>query len=182
MMKYASLALFATLGIFSCQEKSNRSVPGTIMAPPSSVLLQQTEKRLFSDSSQHDFFSLTVTGDSLLNASAEFEITSASGKKLYAEVFRVADMLQYADHMVNATQQEAYLRDRIKNFFKAELFQAPATAALSWDADYTPQADWQDIQSDTNVIGYEFVIHEEWARRIAYSKKRKKVVVYFSCC
>jgi hypothetical protein len=79
--------------------------------------------------------------------------------------------------------REQYIRHRIKDFFSEEHFSNPAIKAdEAYNEDYAKKADWEDIKTDRTAIGFDYLIGEEAGRHIAYSKKQKKVVLYFSCC
>jgi hypothetical protein len=78
---------------------------------------------------------------------------------------------------------EKYIRNRIKEFFEEKNFKYPAIKQDEvLDEDYSDKEIWNDIQSDRTAIGFFYLIGEEDGRTIAYSKKTKKVVMYFNCC
>ena len=59
----------------------------------------------------------------------------------------------------------------------------PAIAADDkFEADYSDKEIWDDIKSDPTAIGFYYMLGEEDGRRIAFSKKTGKVLMYFNCC
>jgi hypothetical protein len=78
---------------------------------------------------------------------------------------------------------EKYMRNRVKEFFDEKNFNYPAIKQDEvFDEDYSDMEIWNDIKSDRTAIGFYYLIGEEDGRTIAYSKKTKKVVMYFNCC
>ena len=79
----------------------------------------------------------------------------------------------------------AFIQKRVNKFFTPENFLKPAINKNdSLDPDYTmiDKEIWKELQSDANKTGFYYLVGEENGRRIAYSNKLKKLLVYFSCC
>lgn len=86
-------------------------------------------------------------------------------------------------HNPTDKQVEEYIKDRIDKFFNDDNFRQPAIASNdTFDEDYTKKEIWDDIISDQTSVGFHYLIGEEDGRNIAFSKKQKKVVLYYNCC
>ena len=82
-----------------------------------------------------------------------------------------------------SSETEDYIKNRIDNFFNEDNFHQPAISKNdSYEEDYSKKDIWDDISSDETSVGFYYLIGEENGRHVAYSKKLKKVVVYFNCC
>lgn len=148
------------------------------------ILYQKTIDHVFSDPNQNDSFELTLSGNSILEGTIAFRIITAKGQVILSESYPAAYFLDYglgAD--ASDDQKEKYIRKRMDAFFDEENFYSPAVGKdEKLDEDYSQKSIWEDIQSDETAIGFHYLIGEEDARNIAYSKSSKKVVSFFSCC
>jgi hypothetical protein len=71
----------------------------------------------------------------------------------------------------------------LREFFGEKNFLAPAIKENeNFDSDYSDKNIWFDIREDRTATGFSYSIGEEDSRKIAFSKKLKKVVLYFNCC
>ena len=72
---------------------------------------------------------------------------------------------------------------RIEGFFNENNFLNPAIKKdEKFDPDYSDKETWDEIQSDKAAIGFSYLLGEEDGRKIAFSKKKRIVVMYFNCC
>ena len=79
--------------------------------------------------------------------------------------------------------QENFIKSRVLEFFDEKNFKTPAIKSDEvFDEDYSDKDIWESIKNDKHAIGFYFLIGEEDGRSIAYSKRLKKVVLYFNCC
>jgi hypothetical protein len=191
LVKIFSLVVLGVFLIAACNRGAKTSVPlklipkAQIVANVGNIITHQ-----FSDVAHPDTFKLVVQGGNLLNAKITFKIVNYKGKQLYSEVFNSTDLIGYGlepDSIKSAppsnTQQEAYIRKRIKEFFTEENFTKPAIVKnMPFDEDYSDKVVWKDIGSDRTAVGFNYLLGEEDGKSIAYSKKHRKVVLYFSCC
>jgi hypothetical protein len=75
------------------------------------------------------------------------------------------------------------MTNRIREFFKEKNFYSPAIKQDEiFNEDLSDKEIWTEIKSDSSAIGFYYLIGEEDGRKIAFSKKKNKIVMYFNCC
>lgn len=113
-----------------------------------------------------------------------FQIVDENGIEILTEKYPANYLIGYGlDPGATIEEQENYIKKRVDEFFKGENFISPAIELESkFDEDESDYQIWNDIKSDSTAVGFLYLIGEESIKSIAYSKKMKKVVVYFSCC
>ena len=140
----------------------------------------------FSSSADKDTFRIKAVGSHLLTANIIFTISSSSGTLIYSVSFHAIDLINEGLPKglgASKKDQEKYIVKRIQEFFDEKNFCQPAIKKNeAFDEDYSRKDIWMDIKSDKTAIGFNYLIGEEDNRKIAYSKKSKKVVLYFNCC
>jgi hypothetical protein len=149
-----------------------------------STLLENIVNRKFSDPTTKDKFSITIIGESLIKGMMVFQIVDANGSEILTEKYPANYLIGYGlNPDATVDEQENYIKKRVDEFFKDENFHSPAIELESkFDEDESDYQIWNDIKSDSSAVGFFCLIGEEGFQSIAYSKKLKKVVVYFSCC
>lgn len=171
-MKYILLLMIPVINL-SCQQYTVK---------PS---IAHEVRHFFSNSAAPDVFQLKVQGDDLLAAEITFTIMNSSGDVLYREIFPANALIGYALNWETATtaEKEAVIRTRINAFFSEDRFEKPAIkAGDQFDAEYSDQQAWEEIKSDPSAIGFIYYLEGEDIRHIAFSKRTRKVVMYFNCC
>jgi hypothetical protein len=151
-----------------------------------SILIENKANHKFSQIDKNDVFYICVKGESLLKGKAVFTITNSEGIEIYREEFPSINLIGYdlpkgIDTPKKA--QEDFIKKRILEFFCEKNFKTPAIKPNeTFDEEYSEKDIWENIKNDKNAIGFYFLIGEEDGRNIAYSKSKKKVVLYFNCC
>lgn len=178
------LSFLSTIFLTSClPEQSSVSLADT----EPNVLKKVIQKHAFSSNTTEDTFSLVLLGTDISAATITFEITNSMGETLYKEDFPSEALIDYGILEISEkpTNQDRanYIVKRMDTFFDAKDFSQPA---IKPNADYEPQYSkkkiWDDIKADPTAVGLDYLLYEENGHSIAYSKKLKKVVEYFSCC
>lgn len=148
------------------------------------ILASSTVRHVFSDPVTKDVFRLTLTGRSLMKSQAIFEITNSRGASIYYKKFEGAlllDMVENED--ISLIQKEDYIRKRVRNFFDEKNFLKPAIKVKDkTDSDYSNMEIWNEIRDNRNAIGFSYLLSYENHRKIAWSNKLKKTVIYWNCC
>lgn len=148
---------------------------------------QVAVNHVFSDPKSEDLFVLRSDGTYPENAMIHFTITAANGQTLYAEDFK-ASLLLNADELADVnnpgiTDEGNNISKNMQAFFSEANFSMPA---IKDDTDFAPEysdkAIWDEIKKDKTAVGFYFLLGTQTGRSIAWSKKQKKVVTYFSCC
>lgn len=150
----------------------------------SSNICNNIVTHMFSNIEYPDTFKIWIQGNNLLKSNVHFEIINYCGEMIYSIEFKSNLLLNYGiDSDTTDAAKETFIKQRILTFFNEENFMSPAIKdGEPFDQDYSDKAIWDDINSQKNSIGFYYLIGEEDGRSIAYSKKLKKVVMYFNCC
>ena len=149
------------------------------------ILVENRLNHPFSHPIKSDEFHIYIIGsNSILEGTVIFTIKDYNGTVIYTEKFPANELLGYhTDYHNKKDEKEDFIEKRITEFFDQENFYNPAIKENdNFDSDYSNLEIWEDIRSDSTAIGFDYLIGEEDGRRIAYSKKLKKVVMYFNCC
>ncbi|MFA6127877.1 MAG: hypothetical protein WC699_11270 [Bacteroidales bacterium] len=150
-----------------------------------SILIEQRAWFDFSKVGQKDEFYICIRGKSIAEGNVIFTITSHDKTTILREEFPSNLLIGYGlDGDQNSVKdREDYIKNRIKDFFGEKNLSYPAIKQDEvFDEDYSDKEIWNDIKSDQTAVGFFYLIGEEDGRNIAYSKKTKKVVMYFNCC
>jgi len=150
-----------------------------------SVLIEQRAVHAFSKVDKKDEFYICIRGKSIAEGNVIFTIISNDKITILREEFPSYLLMNYGfeGDLESVKDREKYMINRIKKFFEEKNFKYPAIKQDEvFDEDYSDKEIWNDIQSDRTAIGFNYLIGEEDGRTIAYSKKTKKVVMYFNCC
>jgi hypothetical protein len=150
-----------------------------------SVLIENKVLHPFSQIDIKDEFYICIKGKSILEGTIIFKITKSDGTVLLYEEFPSNSLMGYEfEGDFNSEKEvETFIKKRIKEFFNETNFIYPAIKSdETFDEDYSDRDIWNEIKSDLTIIGFSYLIGEEDGRKIAYSKKKRKVVMYFNCC
>ena len=158
----------------------------SLTATAQKILASSTVNHVFSNPATKDIFKLTLTGTTLLKSKATFEISNANGIRLYQEKFDgfwLLNELEVDAYNMNIKQQEDYIRKRVKEFFSESNFLKPAIGSKDKSvSDYSDLQIWNEIRANRNALGFSYLLSYENHRKIAWSNKLKKTVVYWACC
>ena len=167
-------------------EPMDTTRPATVDAQADTLLTARSRHR-FSSAASPDVFSLVLRGSSVLSGEATLTVTNASGEVIFREVLSSPDLeaaMVYEMKGPTATQaeREAYVRQRIREFFAEKNFHRPAVpkAATYPAAAEAPagldQAAWQDLQRRPEAVSFHYLVGKEDRRAITWSPLRKQVV------
>jgi hypothetical protein len=158
----------------------------------------------FSDAHRKDEFRLSLSGENKLDAKILFEIFNPDGKRIYVDSFYGQDLLYDGAELIpNDAEKEDSVMKHFNDFFENANFYKPASTVFNSYVYYSnnldtisdsnayyhdaverfglaQQADWVEISHDSSAIGFEYAYGYEGIYSIAYSKKQKKVVQYFT--
>jgi hypothetical protein len=178
------LVLSVCMLLLACTSKERKEETKAKEVISRNIIKQTETQYAFSDPATKDTFIVTLEGDSVQTANVTFEIRSSKGELLYQEKFDAIDLINY-DLPENADPAawDKFILNRIDTFFEEENFATPAIhSGMEFDAYYANKTAWDDIKSDSNSIGFYYLLGKEDGRWIAYSKALQKVVMYFNCC
>jgi hypothetical protein len=150
-----------------------------------SILIENRMYHVFSNPEKKDTFYICVKGKSLTEGKVVFTIISYNGVEILKEEFSSYTLLDYGfnDDYSTKKNKEEYIKKRIKEFFLESNFYAPAiNTGERFNEYYSVREIWEEIKSDKTAVGFNYLIGEEDGRKIAYSKKKKRIVMYYNCC
>lgn len=151
-----------------------------------SVLLENRVQHEFSNLDKKDEFYVCLVGESILDATVVFTITNSDGVEIFREEFPSVSLIGYdlpGGIDASTRDQQNFIKYRVRHFFDEKNFFIPAIKSdQEFDEDYSDKEIWNEIKSDQKTRGFYYSIGEEDGRKIAYSKRLKKVVQYFNCC
>jgi hypothetical protein len=157
--------------LYSCNAgTSSDKVPTT-----AHILLSNVKTHIFSSHSKEDTFKLVLTGDSLDNSSAIFTIMSYKGKRIYADTFPSGFLYSNQDSIIPPLKQaESFVR----SFFEDSLFSKPKSDDKFVNINNRNFTERAEKKYDTTVIEFKYATNVE--RRLIYSKKQQKVLIFMS--
>jgi len=143
------------------------------------ILMRQVYSHAFSDPSKKDTFKLYLTGTALIGGKVLFAVVAHSGKLIYIEKFNAYDLIGDLDDTdPTPNQREDTIRARFNDFFNRKSFETPALdISQPIDSDLADIGIQKDIRSDKTSIGFTYAYGYEGVQEIAWSKRRKKVVI-----
>jgi len=167
--------IFLSLSIALCTVTLAKSQSKT-----EKTILSNTRQHSFSDPKKKDTFTITLTGQSILNGNVSFKIRDCKKTIIYEQKFKAEDLLGDMADVLNSRQQQDTIESRIRKFFNEKNYTSPAIAANDkFYEDNSTKEVWNDIKSNKAAIGFLFSYGYEGTYGIAYSKKKHKVVTYF---
>lgn len=150
-----------------------------------SALIENSVKHIFSDPSSPDTFTIAIYGSSILKGQVQFTITDYRGNRIWYDSFPASGLLGYAFDMSPASTEkmEDYIRQKIAGFFNPDKFLTPAIGKEEkFDPDYSTENIWYEIKANEQSTGFLYNVSGGLQRKIAFSGKRSKTVIYFECC
>lgn len=174
-----------TINLEVSQEAPKDSISIAKKIPKDSIWIENRVMHAFSDIDSKDEFYVCIKGESIFEGKVIFKIAKSDGTELLNEEFLSIFLVGYefeGDHNSEKEQEEFMIR-RIKEFFDEKNFFYPAIHPdETFDEDYSDKDIWDEIEADKRVVGFYYLIGEEDGRKIAFSKKKGKAVIYFNCC
>lgn len=151
-----------------------------------SLIIENKISHEFSQTNKNDEFYICIKGTSILTGKVIFTITNSDRIEIYKVEFPSIELINPDLSLgikAPIKDQKLFIKNRIIEFFDKKNFISPAiNKDVIFDEDYSHKESWFDIKSDKTAIGFHYLVGEEDGRSIAYSKKTKKVVLYFNCC
>ena len=188
------IPLFLALIFIACdQPRHQKTEQSPAAAKNESVpdrLFSLEKTHVFSDPSALDTFKLEVTGKDVLTATIRFRIISRGGKVIYNEQFAgnylidngIMEGVEDPQTITDSTRR-VYIQNRLKQFFDKKNFRKPA---IKTDARYEDQnTSWElfdELKANPEAWSFYYLLGKEDGRYIAWSKKFKRVMMFYNCC
>ncbi len=150
---------------------------------PVKILITVKADHAFSNPMVKDHFEISLIGRSVAGGKISLSIFSNDHKLIFRDSFPANHLLYDLDEegLLSAKQKEQFIRKNINRFFADSCFIYPAIKiAEPFYDDNSNKAIWLDIKSNKQAIGFVYSHGYEGTYAIAYSKKKQKVVQYFS--
>jgi hypothetical protein len=184
-VKAVYLLLLLTILISACNSdqkklivQKEKRLHKVSVSDTSKILLSNTYLHAFSDEVKKDTFKLILTGTSILQGKLTFRIINFENKEIYTDKFNAIDLLTDLEDVTPTKQQKLdTFKTRFNHFFD-HAFPVPAiNPRQPLDSDYVDIKIQRDIQSDTSAIGFVYAYGYEGVYEIAWSKRKKRVVL-----
>ncbi|HEY4326851.1 MAG TPA: hypothetical protein VGN20_22890 [Mucilaginibacter sp.] len=162
------------------KKKSDSSSASDTMKP----LATYNSIHAFSDPVKKDTFSLVLYRDKRLDLRFILNILSYDHQVVYRDTFDIGDRFLDTTEFTKAKEMDS-TRVFAAHFLDSTNFSQPAISQSGNfqdsfpDADNSEKKEWEEIKADHSSIGFTYEIGNESAMTIAFSKKRKKVMVVF---
>ena len=184
MKKITYLLIFIIITTIACTKNKNlkkkSSNKTSVRASQNSkILLSETKLHTFSDTVKKDTFKLLLIGKTIKDGKGLFEITSFDRKRIYSVQFQAVDLPgDLIDLPLTDRQKDDTITNRFRTFFSKENFETPALSkSEALDTVYVEKEDFDDIKPYPSSIGFIYSLGYEGFVKVAWSKKRKKVVI-----
>ena len=154
---------------------------------PNDFLIENKVLHTFSDPSKKDEFRIIITGKSLLKGKVLFTITSSEGENLLREEFDANYLLGYdfTGNIDSQKETDAFIKKRIREFFSEDRFSVPAIEediVFEDQSYYIDKETWEEVKANKQAVGFYYLLGSEDGRHIAFSKKKRKAVLFYNCC
>ena len=170
-MKKTTYIFLLVLNAFICHAQSDK------------IIYVTEKKHEFSSAPALDLFRLTLVGKNIFDGVVTFEIFTEKGKKIYNRAFTVYEMMERGPGDSRTEYDSTMIVIIMNQFFDEIMFSKPAfTDSADINDNFSDIATWNLIKQDADAISFSYLLGAEDGSRIAYSIKKKKVVVYFTCC
>ncbi len=121
-MKFKLFTIAITIILASCSNNGKSpEIPMQISSLKSDMLMQSVVDKPFSRPNLTEKLSLTLTGASLLEATATFKVIDENGMEIHCETFPSKELIQPEYRTANSVLQEAHIRDVVKGYFVDEI-------------------------------------------------------------
>lgn len=174
------------VGFLSCERSIDKS---DSIKKEEALIFKNEIQHKFSDDTNPDNFSLTLTGDSIISGKIFFQISNKKNNILYRDSFAASDLLYDPYETIPTVKmREDTILTRFKRFFRNNNFIKPSNSigksfgvTNSEELNQSEPEVWNEITSDSTSVGFLYSYGYEGSTAIAYSKRQKKIVVYFTC-
>jgi hypothetical protein len=184
-MRYSAILLLMT---FVCCSTKNDGPAETPVDPAKTneeqVLIQYDTTLSFSTKGELDTFKIFVTGKSIREGKCTLQIITQQGEIIYDQSFEAIMLIDFGfSGNANEAEAENHINYRLETFLSPDKFRYPAIApSATFEKDHSEKETWEEIHADQAAIGFYYLLGKEDKRYIAFSQKRKKVVLYYNCC
>ncbi len=146
------------------------------------VLYSLQKRHSFSSSKHDDYFTITVKGKNFSSSDIYFTVVSQKGELLFADRFPMDQFKQFGS-TERGGDDSAGVMNRLSHYFDEENFSMPAIRdTLEMENNSIPRDVWMEVLREKGTIGFHYVISTENGREITYSRKQRKVILYYKCC
>lgn len=169
----------------------NANPDSTLIAPANKVtwviekgvLYEVSRLHLFTDEHRMDTFNVQVVGKDYSSAQVHISIKNTVGKEIYSDSLPMVHFMESEGYdRLSTKEKEAHIKKRLDAMLTDDQFEKPAEVLANNDPEMSDPEAHKEFSADKSAIGFIMRLGYEDVIHIAWSKKRGKVVVYFSCC
>jgi len=113
-------ALLFTIIVFFISCSNDKKITETLRQESklkSDILLQSSALKPFSIPGTNDFAYLTLSGKTILESKATFQVVNGKGKEVYCTTFSAQELIQPEYKTANSALKEAHIREVVDGFF-----------------------------------------------------------------
>lgn len=153
-----------------------------LSAPPIHELYRVQKKHSFTSLKHNDIFTVSVQGKDFRTSTISFTVTSPNGELLFTDQFTMDQFKQFGS-TERGGDDSAGVMNRLSHFLDEENFSTPAVKdTLEMENNTVPRSVWLEVWQQKGTVGFHYVISTENGKEIAYSRKYRKVILYYKCC
>jgi hypothetical protein len=169
---------------FVCLALSTFALSSQMSGQVSNTLIRLATEHGFSSHTNVDTFSLEVRGANLFESFVQFRIVSWQGDEIYKHRFSMDQLMERGPRDRRSPEDSLVIIDALNHFLDEVHFSNPAMmdSLESNSGNLLPRDKWIEIWEDKTAIGFSYQLGAEDGRGIAYSKKSKRVVLFYKCC
>jgi hypothetical protein len=138
----------------------------------------------FSSIEHADTFILSAAGKNIFDSYITLRIVSWKGKEIYHDRFSMNDFMERGPKDKRSQEDSIEVIKKLSQFLNENNFDKASIivndALNQAFGELSPG--WKEFQVDTLAIGFNYLLGAEDGRSIAFSKTKRKAIIYFRCC
>jgi hypothetical protein len=140
--------------------------------------------RIFSSIEHADTFILSAAGKNIFDSHITLRIVSWKGKEIYHDRFSMNDFMERGPKDKRTQNDSIGIIEMLSQFLDEGRFdKASRIVKNALDESSGELAlGWKEFQADTVAISFNYLLGAEDGRSIAFSKTKRKAIIYFRCC
>lgn len=146
---------------------------------------EQTTTHRFSDLNKLDTFKVQLIGKLSNDMQLVFTIKSHDGEEIYRHELKAKDVLKNylaTAEMKGEKEKVDFLEEELAFFFEERHFLEPAVTENEQPDKNVPDVSFYKELKNTGLNGFDYRLSKDNKIYIAWSRKEKRVKVYYQCC
>jgi len=180
IMRKLMLLLFCPLLIAACNSGDKKESDSIEFKNVNSII-----PKSFSDLNTQDTFKIELTGRKPEDMVLNFTIKNSKGLEIYNAKLKGSDLVGNTDPNIDLSKEKdqvIFLKTITNDFFSEDNFLEPAVMPDDKADNNTPDKALYEELKKSGLNGFKYRLGKENNIYIAWSKKDKKVKIYYKCC